>query len=712
MKKLRREDKDKIWIPVLFFIGCVILLFGGYQMYKNSIEKAVHATTVSFMDQIADHDQLNIINQMNTKWEYLYSIRERITGTRNSTLEDALYSLSVEAKANSFEELYFITEDERVLGSSYIEYSLEKMPWEEDYRGAEDKFVTRYRESTREHWGEYLVYGISLDTPMVCGAENIVGMVGQVSISEISSQMRMESFDGQGIALVMSPDGEIITASQNYSSSTDTQNFLKEIENAWFLEGGSVDTCRKSIEKNEKLFARYRLNGQDFHVLFQPLSAQVNNGWYLVVRVSEQVTSSQVRVLILRSVPFFLVLGVLVLCVMFIVYHNVNEAKVARASEQAKSSFLANMSHEIRTPLNGIVGLQYLMRKNINNKEKLEAYLTKAEVSAQFLKSVITDVLDMSKIESGQLEIFNNDMNLLEVVEEIQIVLETQAEENGINFRVDCEDISYPNVEGDALRVKQILMNLLGNALKFTPKGGDITVTVSQRAVNETAHTTFKVSDTGSGMSQEFLERIWKPFEQEKRAASQNGTGLGTTLSKTLAEKMDGSIAVESQPGKGTTFTVEIPFRISQAIQAKSKLDDAGKEWEFQGKHVLVAEDNEINRMIAASVMEEAGCIVTEAVNGQEAVEEFEKSKPNFYDLILMDIQMPVMDGYEAVHMIRSLEREDSKTVIIFALTANAFREDVEKALQNGMNDVVTKPMDVPLLLRKVKEIKNQGGVQ
>lgn len=681
-------------------------------MYKNSIEKAVHATTVSFMDQIADHDQLNIINQMNTKWEYLYSIRERITGTRNSTLEDALYSLSVEAKANSFEELYFITEDERVLGSSYIEYSLEKMPWEEDYRGAEDKFVTRYRESTREHWGEYLVYGISLDTPMVCGAENIVGMVGQVSISEISSQMRMESFDGQGIALVMSPDGEIITASQNYSSSTDTQNFLKEIENAWFLEGGSVDTCRKSIEKNEKLFARYRLNGQDFHVLFQPLSAQVNNGWYLVVRVSEQVTSSQVRVLILRSVPFFLVLGVLVLCVMFIVYHNVNEAKVARASEQAKSSFLANMSHEIRTPLNGIVGLQYLMRKNINNKEKLEAYLTKAEVSAQFLKSVITDVLDMSKIESGQLEIFNNDMNLLEVVEEIQIVLETQAEENGINFRVDCEDISYPNVEGDALRVKQILMNLLGNALKFTPKGGDITVTVSQRAVNETAHTTFKVSDTGSGMSQEFLERIWKPFEQEKRAASQNGTGLGTTLSKTLAEKMDGSIAVESQPGKGTTFTVEIPFRISQAIQAKSKLDDAGKEWEFQGKHVLVAEDNEINRMIAASVMEEAGCIVTEAVNGQEAVEEFEKSKPNFYDLILMDIQMPVMDGYEAVHMIRSLEREDSKTVIIFALTANAFREDVEKALQNGMNDVVTKPMDVPLLLRKVKEIKNQGGVQ
>lgn len=695
-----------------FFIGCVILLFGGYQMYKNSIEKAVHATTVSFMDQIADHDQLNIINQMNTKWEYLYSIRERITGTRNSTLEDALYSLSVEAKANSFEELYFITEDERVLGSSYIEYSLEKMPWEEDYRGAEDKFVTRYRESTREHWGEYLVYGISLDAPMVCGAENIVGMVGQVSISEISSQMRMESFDGQGIALVMSPDGEIITASQNYSSSTDTQNFLKEIENAWFLEGGSVDTCRKSIEKNEKLFARYRLNDQDFHVLFQPLNAQVNNGWYLVVRVSEQVTSSQVRVLIMRSVPFFLVLGVLVLCIMFIVYHNVNEAKVARASEQAKSSFLANMSHEIRTPLNGIVGLQYLMRTNLDNKEKLEAYLTKAEVSAQFLKSVITDVLDMSKIESGQLEIFNNDMNLLEVVEEIQIVLETQAEENGINFRVDCEDISYPNVEGDALRVKQILMNLLGNALKFTPKGGDITVTVSQRAVNETAHTTFKVSDTGSGMSQEFLERIWKPFEQEKRVASQNGTGLGTTLSKTLVEKMEGSIAVESQPGKGTTFTVEIPFRISQAIQAKPKLDDAGKEWEFQGKHVLVAEDNEINRMIAASVMEEAGCIVTEAVNGQEAVEEFEKSKPNFYDLILMDIQMPVMDGYEAVHRIRSLEREDSKTVIIFALTANAFREDVEKALQNGMNDVVTKPMDVPLLLRKVKEIKNQGGVQ
>ena len=712
MKRVNKNNRVKWWMPVLFLPVCILLLYGGYRLYQNSIEQAAYATTVSFMEQLADHDQLNIANQMNNKWGYLHAIVERITNSRSSTIEDALYNLGVEAKVNSFEEVYFITENERVLGSSYLESSLEGVPWGEEYRRGKDNFVTRYSESSREKWGEYLVYGIRLKTPITCGKESILGMVGLVSISEISSQMRMESFDGRGIALVMSPDGGIITASQNYSSSTDTQNFFREIETAKFRDGGSLDSCRESIDKGEKLFARYQLKDEGFYVLFQPLSEQTGNGWYLVVRVSEKVTSEQVYTLILRSVPFFLILGILVLAVMYIIYHSTNTAKVARASEQAKSAFLANMSHEIRTPLNGIVGLNYLMRNNIDNKEKLGMYLKKAEISAEFLKSVITDVLDMSKIESGQLEIYNEEMDLSEVVSEIRIVLETQAEEKKIDFRVDCERLTCPYVRGDALRIKQILMNLLGNALKFTPEGGSITLTVSQREEEDVIRTTFRVADTGGGMSPEFLEKIWEPFEQEKRAASQNGTGLGTTLSKTLVEKMNGSITVESRLGEGTVFCVEIPFLPGQLPQSEQKDEDYGRGWEFKGRQILVAEDNDINRMIEVSVMQEVGGIVTEAVNGQEVVEEFQKNPPYFFDLILMDIQMPVMDGYEAVRAIRSLGREDSESVVIFAVTANAFREDVEKALDCGMNDVVTKPIDIPLLLKKVKEIKNREGLR
>ena len=387
-----------------------------------------------------------------------------------------------------------------------------------------------------------------------------------------------------------------------------------------------------------------------------------------------------------------------------------NMAKIARASEQAKSTFLANMSHEIRTPLNGIVGLQYLMRQNLNNREKLEEYLTKAEVSADFLKSVITDVLDMSKIENGQLEIYQNNMDLSAMVTELKTLVEIQTVERGLNFQIHAEELLWPFVIGDVLRIKQVLTNLLGNALKFTPKGGDISLTVKQAREEDLVKTTFIVADTGCGMSPEFLEHIWEPFEQERRIASQNGTGLGTTLSKTLVEKMGGSIAVESTPGEGTRFTVILTLPIvskPEELPASQTKEENG--WEFQGKKILVVEDNEINQMIVISVLEECGCELLAAEDGEIAVKMFTDSPPGSIDLILMDVQMPRMDGYEATRRIRGMDRPDGASVPIFAMTANAFREDVEKALACGMNDVLTKPLDIALLLQKIKNLPKEG---
>ncbi len=367
------------------------------------------------------------------------------------------------------------------------------------------------------------------------------------------------------------------------------------------------------------------------------------------------------------------------------------------------------MSHEIRTPLNGIVGLHYLMRSSLDDREKLEGYLKKAEISAEFLKGVITDVLDMSKIESGQLEFYPREMNLFALVEEIKILLETQAEEKGIVFQVDCAGLNKPLVLGDALRVKQVLTNLLGNALKFTPEGGHVTLTVSQEEGRETVQTLFTVADTGCGMSQEFLDKIWLPFEQERRIASQSGTGLGTTLSKTLVEKMNGTIEVESREGEGTVFRVAIPFpAVQEQKAAELSAEEENSSWELAGKQVLIVEDNEINRMILGAILEEQGCVLTEAADGAEALSVFEHSSPGFSDLILMDVQMPVMNGYEAARRIRALSRPDAEQVPIFSITANAFREDVEKALAAGMNDVITKPLDVKLLLVKIRNLKEQ----
>lgn len=710
MRRPEKKNGRQWWAWALTLLISLGALGGGYWLYHRSIEQAVYSTTLSFMEQLADHDHLNIVNQMDSKTEYLQAILGRIGAARENRLEDVIYDLGVEARTTSFNMLYLITADGEVYSSAYLRSSLQNMPWAKEFQRAESSFVIRYDEVSREKWGEFLVYGVHLETPVSCEGSEIVGAVGLVPITEIADQMRLESFDGEGIAVVMQRSGDIITASQQYS--TPDNNFLTPLERAQFQNGGSLEACRRAVEQGERLFVEYSLDGGSYYALFQSLDHHAGNEWYLVVRVSTQVTADQVQTLISRSLPFFVVLGALILTIAYFVYHTMNAAKVARASEQAKSTFLANMSHEIRTPLNGIVGLQYLMRQNLNDPGRLEGYLKKAEVSTSFLQSVITDVLDMSKIESGQLEIYPKEMDLDALIEEVGILLENQVESKGLAFQVECRGLEAPLVQGDGLRLKQILTNLLGNAVKFTPEGGAVSLTVRQELSDGVAHTTFQVADTGCGMSPEFLQRIWLPFEQERRIGSQNGTGLGTTLSKTLVEKMGGSISVESQLEKGTVFTFTIPFPVVTPLEEGFVVNDIQDgAWTLEGRRILVVEDNEINRMIVVSILEGQGCELTEACNGQEALDAFEGSPPQYFDLILMDIQMPVMDGYEATKHIRALPRPDAGTVPIIAMTANAFSEDIQRALAAGMDDVATKPLDIKLLLKKIETIKNREGV-
>lgn len=716
MGKGRWKNVRHQWVWGVILLISFAVLGGGYWLYYQSIEAAVYSTTLSFMEQLADHDHLNIVNQMDSKREFLQTLLKRLEIMRESRIEDVVYSLGVEAKTTSFDTLYLITADDEVYSSSYLKTPLQSMTWAEEYQKSNSGFLSRYDEASREAWGEFLVYGVRLPAPVSCGKKEVSGVVGLVPIAEIANQMRLESFDGQGIAVVMKRSGDIITASRQYSGLDN--NFLSPLEHAQFKNGGSLEACRQAVQGGDSIFVEYSLDDSSYYALFQSLDHNEGNDWYLVVRVSTQVTGDQVKTLISRSLPFFFMLGLIILAITYFIYHSMDSVKVARASEQAKSAFLANMSHEIRTPLNGIVGLHYLMRQNLGDRGKMEEYLKKAEVSTSFLQSVITDVLDMSKIESGQLEIYRGQMNLNTLIEEVGILLESQTRQKMLRCSINCGELTEPVVCGDALRIKQVLTNLLGNAVKFTPEGGAVSLTVRQEVNGETADTVFQVSDTGCGMSQEFLQRIWLPFEQERRVAQQNGTGLGTTLSKTLVEKMGGSISVESQLGKGTVFTFSIPLPVvrqtgegSPSSGDKETERDMSKKSILAGKHIMVVEDNEINRMIVVSILEDQECEMTEARDGQEALASFEESRPDYFDLILMDIQMPVMNGYEATRRIRSLDRPDAKSVPIIAMTANAFREDIEKALDAGMDDVATKPLDIGLLLKKIEQIGKGGNL-
>lgn len=699
--------KRKILPLFLLVLIVVILLSVGYWIYQKNVRDVIHATTISFMEQIAEHDRQNMLNQMDSRWTALSTVTNRVDAAREYSMEEAFTDLTLNVASGTFQRLYLVTDKGAVYAHTGLKTKLEDMTWKNDYLNAEGDFATIYRESSREFWGEFMVCGTRLSAPVQCGEETMVGIVGLVPVASIEEQMRLESFEQMGMTVVMQSNGEIVTSSTVYEKDT-ANNYLSFLANADLHEGYTQEDIQAGIQKGERQLFRFSRDGKGYYTLIEPLNDKYDSGWSMVVQLSETITTDQVRRLLTQSLVFFVGVGIACLLIAVFVYRKMNEVKTLRIVEQTKTKFLANMSHEIRTPLNGISGLCYLMQQNMDDKEKLSDYLQRTITSTTFLQDVINDVLDMSKIESGQIELISRDLDLKELLSEVEKLLETQAHNKNLAFTVETKDLTQKWIIGDEIRLKQILMNILGNAIKFTPEGGAVTLTATQKLENGIAKTTFAIRDTGCGMSKEFLERIWQPFEQENRTVYKNGTGLGTTISKNLVEKMHGTISVESEPEKGTTFTIQIPFPASKESGSAKEQASQKTMVDIKGRHVLVVEDNDLNRMIITTVLEEQGCLLTEAVNGKEAVDLFEASSPHSFDLILMDVQMPVMDGYEATRCIRRSDHPDAKTIIIFAVTANAFQEDLDKALEAGMNDAITKPLNIAKLLEKIGQIETE----
>ena len=369
----------------------------------------------------------------------------------------------------------------------------------------------------------------------------------------------------------------------------------------------------------------------------------------------------------------------------------------AQRASHAKSQFLSRMSHEIRTPMNAIVGFIGIAKKNEQDPEKMDECLDKIEVSSKVLLNIINDVLDMSAIESEKLKIAHTEFNLKNLLEGINSIYHSQCRQKGIDFNLKVE-IDHDTLVGDPLRMNQILLNVVSNAFKFTEKGG-ITLSVYETDVkNNHVFLRFEVKDTGIGMSEEMLQRLFKPFEQESANTTQKygGSGLGLSITKNLIEMMHGAISVTSQKGKGSCFTIDISFEIAE--QAETEEDTLDRQYDFSGRKVLLVEDTEFNKEIAVDLLEMVHADVDTAADGKEAIEKFEASEPGTYDMILMDIQMPVMNGYEATEIIRKSEHSDAASIPIYAMTADAFTEDVNLALAAGMDGHIAKPIDTKLL--------------
>ena len=383
-------------------------------------------------------------------------------------------------------------------------------------------------------------------------------------------------------------------------------------------------------------------------------------------------------------------------------------AKKAEAANEAKTEFLQRMSHDIRTPINGICGMIDVADHYAEDMKKQTECRAKIKEASHLLLELINEVLDMSKLESDEVILEEIPFNLNSISEEILGVIEQMATEQNIRILWEEKEVTHWNLIGSPVHVKRILMNILSNAVKYNKENGYVYISCREIPSKQTAMPTleFVCRDTGIGMTEAFQKRIFEPFAQEHAGSRTKfaGTGLGMPITKKLVEKMGGTISFESKEGTGTTFVIRIPFQIDADMKDRNETEEK-TETSIQGLHVLLTEDNELNMEIAEFVLQNEGAVVTKAWNGQKAVDIFRKSRPGEFDAILMDIMMPVMNGYEAAKMIRSLDREDAKVIPIIAMTANAFTEDKMRAKEAGMDEHIAKPVDGKLLVKVINEL-------
>ena len=525
-------------------------------------------------------------------------------------------------------------------------------------------------------------------------------------------------------------------------------NVFSVLQNMKYLHNSSFDKTKAELEKKGCSYSNAILDGTEY---FYALKRLENAEWTLIFLVpAEYVATNTLR--LVNFVMVFIVIFTVIaaVCVMlgisFVMRRNQQEAilverenniklenvntelrkanlaaeeafQVAQEANRSKSSFLANMSHDIRTPMNAITGITSLLEYDAENEEKVREYAKKIDVSAQHLLGIINDVLDMSKIEAGKTVFKYSDFSILELMQEIQMMFRPQAEGKHQMMVMNHDNIEHEWVNGDKVHMMQIFSNLLSNAVKYTQEGGKIQFLVEEYETKSRAYAKYRfvVSDNGMGMSADFKDTIFDAFTRAESSLTNKiqGTGLGMAITRNLVEAMGGTIDVESELGQGSCFEVFMDLKIAEdrsvALAAQEGTDEQDDNI-LQGMRFLCAEDNELNAEILTELLKIEGAECTICENGEEVLKAFEQSAPGDYDMILMDVQMPVMNGYEATKAIRRSSHKLAKTIPIIAMTANAFSEDIQHSLAAGMTAHVSKPVEMKVLEKTIRSIKSGGG--
>lgn len=728
----------------------VAVMAGSIGIYMDRLTGIVSGNLMATIDEITQHDVETIEGLLDNAYNRLDSVLNRLHVYDVESLEEAQEQLNLEATSSTlFDALCLLDSDGNLYSSLLRVLGPQDHPYDELFSDGKSHFVRLYNDGTvgGESTERSLVYGVSVDDTVIDG-HRIVAILGRSSVSIISNQLMIESFDGQGVSSVVNEQGYYIVNESPGTELAGDDNFYNILQEGTIGDDVTIGDVQSSISEGRRFVIECKTaEGEKLVMSFAPVHG---TDWSFIMTVPTSVFDQRNSPFVAMTISMLVGTFLVVIATLVFIYASMRKTILANANAKARSEFLSNMSHEIRTPLNGIIGLNDLMGRHIDDKPALEGYIKKMRKSAEYLLSLVNDILDVSKLQAGKIDLRMEPFNLDETIESVCDMHREAIAAKGLELRVSTE-IPYPDLMGDEVRISQVLTNILSNATKFTSQGR-IVVRVRQRlaASEDRAMTAISVADTGCGMTSSFKEHIFDVFAQERNLndESQKGTGLGMAISNLIVRAMRGSIDVETSIGRGSIFTVTLPLRLDDSAgddpestskpasvdvgNPSSSLPDgsagyggntadellvAGDDGRASapaadapddanlGISLLVAEDNDLNAEIMAEILKEEGYRVVLAKDGREAVEAFSESGIGEFSAILMDVHMPTMDGYGATREIRKLNRPDAGSVRIFACTASTFEEDRKRALDSGMDDFLPKPLNVRIMLDKLSKL-------
>lgn len=744
-----------IFPPVLgillaILIGLCGCLSGG-RFFRRYLDEQIYKERVSQLTESTELLYTNLENTLDSQWIYVSSVISGLNYRHPSnTLQMCSYLRNVvkQLELDGLGIKVILLDEEGIFYDSNGKQGVWSGSSEIDATKEKQSFLT----ASIGDGENQMAFAEKLSQPMTImkGSEeiHITHVVFLKNMSVLTPYFRSNAYSNNNITYILRDNGvKMYSDEQQNTSFLKGRNAFRTLEEMEYTHYADFESCKNALDKNGFACADVFYEGQEYYYCLKKMPSY---DWTMLFLVSADYVAANTMDMVNSIVRTFILLAGIVLIALctgfFIWYRNrktrslyqfelesnerlseVNQqleaAKkaaeeafhIAEEANQSKSQFLSNMSHDMRTPMNAIVGFTTLLSKDCNDPEKVQEYTRKIAFSSQHLLGLINDVLDMSKIEAGKMKLSLEEEELDEIIENIDILVRQQAMAKKQQFDV-ITNVMHKTVMADKLRLNQILLNLLSNAVKYTPQGGHIQLRIEELPQRNQAYANYRfiVEDNGYGMSEDYVKRVFQVFsrEEDTRISKIQGSGLGMAITKNLVNLMGGSISVKSQKGIGSVFTLDLELCISEKLvwnQPGEKTDKDEKEaYILKGMHVLVVEDNEINAEIIVELLKMEGAICKVCENGQEAVETFEKSGADDLQLILMDVQMPVMNGYEATEAIRSSAHPMAKTIPIIAMTANAFVEDVHDALEAGMNAHVAKPVDMKILKKAVMQVMNE----